>query len=133
MHLNRQINKKHLGCTRKTLSRYLFALSFTFLLFPFDGRALGFSKSNHYYVSGKDSCVFPNYPSAFDLGDGIANGEPISRQFESLLHGAEFDPKKDVIEPLHLAYAFYVVAERVGDKPSKTKLGSTLYSSRFKG
>ena len=77
--------------------------------------------ANSYYVSG-DKCIFSSTVPAFELAERIAYGEPVARQYEQLLYGEEFNYRDDVIEPLHLAYGLYLIAERIGDTRGKARM-----------
>ncbi len=67
------------------------------------------------YYKDDDKCVIEGMPGAFEIGDKIAYGEPIANKYEHILIGDEFNKNDDIIEPLHVAYAFYIIAERIGD------------------
>lgn len=63
-----------------------------------------------------DRCLFKGKPNAFITGEKIAYGEPLTAQFEQLLYVAEGKEEGEPVPPHHLAYAFYTIADRIGDK-----------------
>lgn len=67
------------------------------------------------YYTGREKCIIENRPSAFEIGDKIAYGEPIASKYEYILEGDDFNPNEDVLEPMQVAYAMYVISERIGD------------------
>lgn len=111
MHSKSRINKQNLGFIK------IIALLFLQMLFAFDAAAIA---PEHYYTQ-RDNCIISGNPNPFALGERIAYGENISRKFENLLYGKNFNPNEDVIEPLQVAYAFYLIAERIGDARARAR------------
>jgi hypothetical protein len=63
--------------------------------------------------AGINPCFLKERPDAYKIAELIANGEPISREYDIILN-----PEKEDIDPplpSHLAYAFYIIADRAGD------------------
>lgn len=66
-----------------------------------------------YYVE-QERCPLGGRPSAFELGDKIAYGDPIAYEYQFILED-EFS-RDEIIEPLYIAYGLYIIAEKIGDK-----------------
>ncbi len=67
-----------------------------------------------------DRCVIGGYPEAFAIGDAIAYGQPLTAQYDKILSrtGEEIPP----VEPMHLAYAFYIIADSLNDNRGKARM-----------
>jgi len=94
---------------RRSLT-FLFALTFPFLA----------NADGSKYYTKDDACIF--HTTAFETGEQIAYGKPVSGKYQQLLYGAEFNYQDDVVEPLQLAYGFYVIANRLGDRRASARI-----------
>jgi hypothetical protein len=61
-----------------------------------------------------NKCFVKDKPNAYLLAESIAYGEPLSNNLSVILN-PEKNPKQDPPLPHHLAYAFYVIADEIGD------------------
>jgi hypothetical protein len=62
---------------------------------------------------GIDRCFVEGRPEAFALAESIVYGAPITHNYEIVLNPEMHDI--DPIPPHHLAYAFYIIADRIAD------------------
>lgn len=66
-----------------------------------------------------NDCFIKGKPSAFHLAESVAHGSAISSDYRFILNPEKQDKDPDL--PHHLAYAFYVVAENIGDVRANQK------------
>lgn len=68
-------------------------------------------------------CLFTEKPDPFSIANAIAYGDPVTASYQKILNpgtpGEAYDPDPPL--PHYVAYAFYVVAERLGDSRAKAK------------
>lgn len=75
----------------------------------------------YYHTPEQYACIIDGQPSALILGNKIANGEISSRQYNHILESYTFSRNVDAIDSIHVAYAFYVIAEIIGDREGKKR------------
>ncbi len=70
-------------------------------------------EKNSRIYKGIDKCFVQGRPEAFALAESIVYGAPIARNYAAVLNPEmrNIDP----IPPHHLAYAFYIIADRIAD------------------
>jgi hypothetical protein len=66
-----------------------------------------------------DKCLVKGRPGAFILAESIVNGQPIARDYQHILNPELHD--RDPLPPHHLAYAFYLITERIGDTRAESR------------
>ncbi len=74
----------------------------------------------YYHTSTFYSCLVPGQPSAFELASRIARNGLTAHDYDVVLESYGFDMRE--LTPLYLAYALYLISERVGDERAKEKL-----------
>lgn len=67
-----------------------------------------------------DRCIVKDDPEAYALGEAIAYGQPITAKFNVILSrtGEDTDP----VQPMQLAYAFYIIADEIHDSRAKARM-----------
>lgn len=62
---------------------------------------------------GIDKCFMEDVESPFYIGDALVFGDQVAKKYQILLNpeGRDIDP----VLPHHLAYAYYIIAEKMGD------------------
>jgi len=74
-----------------------------------------------FYTAVRDKCIVSGKPIAIDIGDALANGTAINRDFSHVLASQQFG-EEYFPTPVELAYAFYLIAERIGNPGAKQKM-----------
>jgi hypothetical protein len=64
-----------------------------------------------------EECPVRGRPDALALGNDIAYGEPVTAIYSSLIQGQSAQP----VAPVEMAYALYLVADRLGDPRAKDR------------
>lgn len=101
---------------------FITLLFFCFLCFSSALQAVGSDKIyEYYYTPEADTCLVTNLPDAFKLGNDLANGEPLLKQYAFVMDSKEYEDSF-FIEPLDLSYAFLLIAKRIGDLRADNKI-----------
>jgi hypothetical protein len=74
----------------------------------------------YYHTTASYSCIVPGQPSAFELARRIAKNGLTTHNYDIILESYGFDMRE--LTPLYLAYALYLISERVGDDRAKDKM-----------
>ncbi|MDB2415279.1 hypothetical protein N9W34_05855 [Rickettsiales bacterium] len=77
--------------------------------------------AEYYYTAERDKCLVNGMPSAFSLGDALSYGTAIAKNYSYILQSVQFS-NEYYPEAAELAYAFYIIADRIGDPRAKAKI-----------
>lgn len=75
----------------------------------------------HYHTPESYACIIEDKPSALGVGNRISDGDIRSREYNKILESYTFSRDVDIIDSIHVAYAFYVIAEIIGDREGKKR------------
>lgn len=92
-----------------------------FMVLPKISFAQNYNGLEYYFTPEKDACLIAGSVSPFDIGNRIANGEALLREYVFLLDSKEFYDDF-FAEPLDLSYAFFLIAKRIGDVEADKKI-----------
>ena len=73
----------------------------------------------YYHTLRHYSCLVDGQPSAFGLAQRIARGGMMTHAYDVILESHGFEERN--IDPATLAYALYVISERIGDRRAKDR------------
>lgn len=77
-------------------------------------------RGEFYHTPESFACMVADRPSAYVMGEHMAQGNAvITHEFDAILESFAFVSQP---EPIHLAYAFFLIADRIGDTRAQEKL-----------
>ncbi len=76
--------------------------------------------SEYYHTPQRYSCMLYGQPSAYGLAKRIAKGDVMTHDYDVILESNSFDFRS--LESIHLAYALYIISERIGDRRAKSSM-----------
>lgn len=76
--------------------------------------------AEYYHTPKRYGCIVYGQPSAYGLAKRIAREGVVSHDYDIILESNSFDYRE--LEPTHLAYALYLISERIGDRRARQKM-----------
>jgi hypothetical protein len=100
-----------------------FILGIVLLLFPYNVSAKDAYDhlKERFYTAARDECIVTGKPSAVEIGNALAHGTAVGKNFAHVLSSQQFD---DIYypSPVDLAYGFYLIAQRIGTPNTKRQI-----------
>jgi hypothetical protein len=102
----------------KTYTYYIVVV--LLLMLGVAGFSISVKAAEYYHTPKLYSCMVYGQPSAFGLAKRMAKGQITNHDYDIILESNSFDYKR--LETIHLAYALYVISERIGDSRAKENM-----------